>query len=336
MKYLITGSVGFIGFHLCKLILKKRNIQIIGVDNHNNYYDPKLKISRLNLLKKNKNYIHIKSDISDKKNIAKIFKKFKPKFVINLAAQAGVRYSIKNPHAYINSNIQGFINILEECRKHKIAHLIYASTSSVYGANKKLPFSEDQNSNHQLSIYAVTKKTNELMAHTYSYLYNLPTTGLRFFTVYGPWGRPDMALFKFVKAIIKKKKIEVFNFGDHSRDFTYVNDVVMAINKIINKPAKKNKNWNSSNPDPSSSFAPWKIYNIGNSKPVKLLKYIKAIEKNLNIKAKIKFLPMQLGDVEDTFADTSKLVKDFNYKPKTQVKDGIKKFVNWYRAYYKI
>jgi len=336
MKYLITGSAGFIGFHLCQLLLKDKNNKIIGVDNHNSYYDPRLKESRLLLLKKNSNYIHCRVDIADTKSIAKIFKNFKPKFVINLAAQAGVRYSIKNPYVYIKSNINGFINILEESRKNKIRHLVYASTSSVYGANTKLPFAEEHSTNHQLSIYAVTKKSNELMAHAYSYLYNIPTTGLRFFTVYGPWGRPDMALFKFIKAIIKKKKINVFNYGNHSRDFTYVDDIVKTISKIIKKPAKKNQNWISTNPDPSSSFVPWRIYNIGNSKPVKLLKYISAIEKILNIKAKIKFLPLQLGDVKDTFASTTKLFNQFNYKPKTKIIDGIKKFIDWYKNYYNV
>ena len=336
MKYLITGSAGFIGFHLCQLLLKDKNNKIIGVDNHNSYYDPRLKESRLLLLKKNSNYIHCRADIADTKSIAKIFKNFKPKFVINLAAQAGVRYSIKNPYVYIKSNINGFINILEESRKNKIRHLVYASTSSVYGANTKLPFAEEHSTNHQLSIYAVTKKSNELMAHAYSYLYNIPTTGLRFFTVYGPWGRPDMALFKFIKAIIKKKKINVFNYGNHSRDFTYVDDIVKTISKIIKKPAKKNQNWIGTNPDPSSSFVPWRIYNIGNSKPVKLLKYISAIEKILNIKAKIKFLPLQLGDVKDTFASTTKLFNQFNYKPKTKVIDGIKKFIDWYKNYYNV
>jgi len=311
---LVTGSAGFIGFSLCFKLLEKGN-SIIGVDNHNDYYDPKIKQARLKKLLAFKNYKHYKIDIIDKKKIEKVFKAHNPSIVINLAAQAGVRYSMENPYAYINSNVVGFINILENCKNFKIKHLVYASTSSVYGANTKMPFSEHDSVNHPLSIYAATKKSNELMAHSYSYLYQLPTTGLRFFTVYGPWGRPDMALFKFTKAILDEKAINVFNYGNHIRDFTYVDDIVKGVIKILNNPASRNIKWNSKKPDPASSNVPWRIYNIGNNSPVKLMNYIKALEKNLKKKAKINFLPLQPGDVPDTFADVDNLKKKFDYKP---------------------
>jgi len=265
-----------------------------------------------------------------------LFKSFKPQKVVNLAAQAGVRYSIENPLTYINSNIVGFAHILENCRHHKIKHLVYASTSSVYGANTKMPFSEHDSVNHPLSVYAASKKSNELMAHTYSYLHQLPTTGLRFFTVYGPWGRPDMALFKFTKAILQEKPIEVFNHGKHTRDFTYIDDIVEGIIKTLDKPAIGNPNWNSNQPDPASSKAPWKVYNIGNNKPVQLMDYINALEKNLNKKAKINFLPLQPGDVPDTYANTDNLKEKFNYKPSTSVFEGISAFVKWYKDYYQV
>jgi len=275
-------------------------------------------------------------DLKDEKNLEKVFKNHKPSKVVNLAAQAGVRYSMENPLAYINSNIVGFAHILENCRIHKIEHLVYASTSSVYGANTKMPFSEHHSVNHPLSIYAASKKSNELMSHSYSYLYHLPTTGLRFFTVYGPWGRPDMALFKFTKAILNEKTIDVFNHGKHTRDFTYIDDIVEGVIKTLDYPATSNINWNGDQPDPASSKAPWCIYNIGNNKPVQLMDYINALERALGKKAKINFLPLQPGDVQDTYADTDNLNKKFNYKPSTSVAEGVSKFVKWYKDYYKI
>ena len=335
-KYtLVTGSAGFIGFNLCRKLLKNDNY-ILGVDNHNNYYDPKIKNSRLKELEVNPNYTHHKIDITDQKNLENVFKKYNIENVVNFAAQAGVRYSIENPLAYIKSNILGFSHILENCRKYKIKHLVYASTSSVYGANTKMPFSEHDNVSHPLSVYSASKISNELMAHTYSYLFSLPTTGLRFFTVYGPWGRPDMALFKFTKNILEEKPIEVFNHGKHTRDFTYVDDIVEGVTKILNNPATSNIKWDSNQPDPASSKAPWRIYNIGNNKPVKLMDYINALEKALGKKAIINFLPLQSGDVPDTFANIDSLENEFNYKPSTSVMEGIINFVNWYKKYYNV
>jgi UDP-glucuronate 4-epimerase len=333
MKLIITGSAGFLGFSLCTKLLKC-SYEIIGIDNHNNYYDPKLKEARFDKLIKYSNYRHYRIDLSDQESLEKVFKKHKPEIVINLAAQAGVRYSMENPLAYINSNIVGFANILENCRHYNINHLIYASTSSVYGANTKLPFSEHDSANHPLSIYAATKKSNELMSHSYSHLYGLPTTGLRFFTVYGPWGRPDMALFKFTKAILEEKPIEVFNNGQHTRDFTYVDDIVNGIIKVLEKPAKPNLQWKSNQPDPATSKAPWRIYNIGNNKPIELMKYINILEKALGKKAIINFLPLQPGDISNTYADISALKENFNYTPSTKVTEGINNFVNWYKEYY--
>jgi UDP-glucuronate 4-epimerase len=330
---LITGSAGFIGSELC-LRLLKRGKKIIGIDNHNNYYDPELKRNRLKRHLDHINYTHLRIDLSDKEAIENAFDQYKPNQIINLAAQAGVRYSIENPLSYINSNIVGFTHILEGCRNHKVKHLIYASSSSVYGANTKMPFSEHDNVNHPLSLYAASKKSNELMAHTYSYLYNLPTTGLRFFTVYGPWGRPDMALFKFTKSILDDKPINVFNHGKHSRDFTYIDDIVEGIIKTIDNPATINFDWDSNKPDNASSKAPWRIYNIGNNKPVKLMDYIDALEKAIGKKAKINFLPLQSGDVPDTFARVDNLKKDFNYNPSTLVDEGVSNFVKWYKKYY--
>ncbi len=334
-KIIVTGSAGFIGFSLSKKLLE-RGDNIIGIDNHNDYYDPKIKEARLSRLEEYPNYHHTRFDISNKKDLGELFKSYKPIKVVNLAAQAGVRYSIENPNAYIKSNIVGFGNILENCRQYKIQHLVYASTSSVYGANTKMPFSEQDSVNHPLSVYAATKKSNELMAHTYSYLFKLPTTGLRFFTVYGPWGRPDMALFKFTKAILDQKPIDVFNYGKHTRDFTYIDDIVEGVIKTLDNPAVSNNNWDSNQPDPATSNAPWRIYNIGNNKPVQLMEYIDALEKNLKKKAKINFLPLQLGDVPDTYASVDNLKKEFNYKPSTSVFDGVSKFVNWYKDYYQI
>tara|TARA_B110000483_G_scaffold241847_1_gene325931 strand:+ start:358 stop:1365 length:1008 start_codon:yes stop_codon:yes gene_type:complete len=335
MKILVTGSAGFIGSMLC-LKLLERGDEIIGIDNHNDYYDPKIKEARLKKLKEYSNYKHYRLDLCDQKYLKDVFKNHQPIKVVNLAAQAGVRYSIENPLAYINSNIVGFTHVLENCRQHKVEHLVYASTSSVYGSNTKMPFSEHDSANHPLSIYAASKKSNELMAHSYSHLFQLPTTGLRFFTVYGPWGRPDMALFKFTKAILDEKPIDVFNHGKHTRDFTYIDDIVEGVIKIINVPATINDDWKSDLPDPASSKAPWRIYNIGNNKPVKLMDYIDALEQILEKKAKINFLPLQPGDVPDTYADVDNLKEKFNYKPSTSVINGVAEFVKWYKYYYKI
>ena len=332
---LVTGSAGFIGFNLSRKLLE-RGDNIIGIDNHNDYYDPKIKDERLKLLKKYSNYSHYKVDLSNKEGLEEVFKKYNFEKVINLAAQAGVRYSMKNPLAYINSNIVGFAYVLENCLNYKVEHLVYASTSSVYGANTKMPFSEHDCTNHPLSVYAASKKSNELMAHTYSYLYKLPTTGLRFFTVYGPWGRPDMALFKFTKNILEGKPIEVFNHGKHTRDFTYIDDIVDGVIKTLDNNATNNSDWDSNQPDPATSKVPWRIYNIGNNKPVQLMDYISALEKILGKKAKINFLALQPGDVPDTYANVDNLVKKFNYKPSTPVIEGVKNFAKWYRDYYQI
>ena len=334
-KIVVTGSAGFIGFSLCKKLLD-RGDNIIGIDNHNDYYDPKIKDARLQQLDKYPNYQHFRVDLIDKDGLEKIFNDNKPYKVVNLAAQAGVRYSIENPLAYINSNILGFTHILENCRHYKVKHLVYASTSSVYGANTKMPFSEHDSTNHPLSLYAASKKSNELMAHTYSYLYELPTTGLRFFTVYGPWGRPDMALFKFTKAILEGEQIDVFNHGKHTRDFTYIDDIVNGVIKTLDSIANINNDWRGDQPDPASSKAPWRIYNIGNNKPVHLMDYINALEKSLEKKAKINFLPLQLGDVPDTYANINEISDKFKYKPNTSVIDGVNNFVKWYKDYYKV
>jgi UDP-glucuronate 4-epimerase len=333
MNVLVTGSAGFIGSAL-SIRLLNRGDTVVGIDNHNNYYDPALKEARLLLNAEYSNYTHFKIDIKDGEAIKEIFNKYDFKKVVNLAAQAGVRYSIDNPIAYIDSNIVGFAHILENCRHYKVEHLVYASSSSVYGANTKMPFSENDSTNHPLSIYAATKKSNELMAHSYSHLYQLPTTGLRFFTAYGPWGRPDMALFKFTKAILEEKPINVYNNGEHTRDFTYIDDITQGILNALDKPPVGNLKWNSNKPDPASSAAPWSIYNIGNNKPVKLMDYIDVLEKAIGKKASLNFLPLQSGDVPNTFADINNLKQDFNYNPKTSVTEGVKKFIEWYDNYY--
>ncbi len=333
MNILVTGSSGFIGFHVCQFLLK-RGDAVYGIDNMNDYYDVSLKEDRLRILNNFGSFHFYKADISDNESVQEIFKDNQFDCVINLAAQAGVRYSIENPHAYIESNINGFINILEGCRHNKVKHLVYASSSSVYGANETLPFSVHDNVDHPISLYAATKKSNELMAHTYSYLYDLPTSGLRFFTVYGPWGRPDMALFMFTKSILEDKPINVFNHGDMSRDFTFIDDIVSGIIKVADKIPTKNEEWSGFNPDPSSSMAPWKIYNIGNSSPVQLMNFIKAIEKATQKEAILNKMPMQPGDVPSTFADVKSLEEDVGYKSKTKVNEGIKIFVDWYREYY--
>ena len=356
MKILVTGAAGFIGYNLSKR-LAERGDEIVGCDNINDYYDVNLKYGRLEQMGidtkavksgifpdskcKNynsnlfTNYRFTRLDIADKNSLNELFCNEHFDKVCNLAAQAGVRYSLINPYAYINSNIVGFANILELSRQFNIKHLVYASSSSVYGLNETMPFSVQDNVDHPISLYAASKKSNELMAHSYSYLYNLPTTGLRFFTVYGPWGRPDMALFIFVKNILNNKPIDIYNNGNMKRDFTYIDDIVEGIVKVVDHPPKPKKNWNGHTPDPSSSVAPYKIYNIGNSKPVELMDFVEAIEKTLGKKAKKRFMPMQAGDVPNTWADVSNLSKDFNYIPNTSVNTGVKKFVEWYMNFFK-
>ncbi len=333
MKILVTGSAGFIGSALT-IELLKRGDEVIGVDNHNDYYDPNLKAARLSRHKDHPNYKHFNINIEDRKAIEILFNNEHFECVVNLAAQAGVRYSIENPKSYIDTNLVGFGNILEGCRHNKIQNLVYASSSSVYGLNTKQPFSSHQGVNHPISLYAATKKANELMAHTYSHLYNLPTTGLRFFTVYGPFDRPDMALQKFAQCILQNKPIHVFNYGRHKRDFTYIDDIVKGIIRTVDRPAKPNKNWNSDQPDAASSSAPYRIYNIGNNNPVDLMDYIEALEDSFNKKVEKIMLPMQPGDVKDTFADVDDLINDFDYKPKTPLKEGIQYFVQWFKEYY--
>jgi UDP-glucuronate 4-epimerase len=335
MKVLVTGSAGFIGSTLV-LRLLARGDTVIGIDNHNDYYDPAIKEARLARYANHPNYTHLRVDLTDRKAMEDSFATHKPQRVVNLAAQAGVRYSIENPLAYIDSNIVGFAHILEGCRHHGVEHLVYASSSSVYGANTAMPFSVHQNVDHPLSLYAASKKSNELMAHTYSHLYNLPTTGLRFFTVYGPWGRPDMALFKFTKAILAAEPIQVFNYGKHRRDFTYIDDIVEGVIRILDRPAPPNLEWNGALPDPGTSKASWRVYNIGNNSPVELMDYIGALESALGKKAAMELLPLQAGDVPDTYADVEDLVDQFQYKPATSVHDGIARFVAWYRDYFKV
>jgi UDP-glucuronate 4-epimerase len=333
MKVLVTGSAGFIGSNLALRLLDRGDI-VVGLDNHNDYYDPSLKEARLQRLIKYPAYSHIRVDLSDIVAIENIFNRYKPQRVVNLAAQAGVRYSIENPLAYIHSNVVGFAHILECCRHHGIEHLVYASSSSVYGASTSLPFSEHGNVDHPLSLYAASKKSNELMAHAYSHLYKLPTTGLRFFTVYGPWGRPDMALFKFTKSILAGEPIQLFNHGKHLRDFTYIDDIVEGIVRVLDKPATPNIDWSGGHPDPSSSNDPWRVYNIGNNDPVELVDYVKALEDALGRRAEKQFLPLQPGDIPSNQANVDNLSNDFGYRPKTTIKEGIQNFVNWYRSYY--
>lgn len=335
MKVLITGAAGFIGSTLA-LRLLERGDTVIGIDNHNDYYDPQIKEDRLARFADHPAYTHLRLDLADREGVYACFEAHKPQRVVNLAAQAGVRYSIENPLAYIDSNIVGFAHILEGCRHNNIEHLVYASSSSVYGANTTMPFSVHDNVDHPLSLYAASKKSNELMAHTYSHLYNLPTTGLRFFTVYGPWGRPDMALFKFTKAILAGEKIPVFNYGKHRRDFTYVDDIVEGVIRVLDQPAQPNPAWSGANPDAGTSMAPWRVYNIGNNSPVELMDYIAALEKALGKKAEMDMLPLQPGDVPDTYADVSDLVEQFGYKPATPVEQGIARFVAWYRDYFNL
>ncbi|MBN4080090.1 NAD-dependent epimerase [Beggiatoa alba] len=333
MKVLVTGSAGFIGSAL-SIRLLERGDEVIGIDNHNSYYDPALKKARLERHIAHSGYTHIRGDIADRELIENLFKDYKPNRVVNLAAQAGVRYSLENPLAYIDSNLVGFAHILEGCRHNNIEHLVYASSSSVYGSNTKMPFSVHDNVNHPVSLYAATKKANELMAHSYSHLYQLPTTGLRFFTVYGPWDRPDMALQKFTKATLNNEPIKLFNYGNHRRDFTYIDDIVEGVIRVLDKPAEPNSDWNGGNPDSGTSYAPWRIYNIGNNNPVELKDYITALENALGKEAKKELLPLQPGDVPDTYADVDDLIRDFNYKPATTLKRGMKSFVEWFNSYY--
>jgi UDP-glucuronate 4-epimerase len=332
-KILVTGAAGFIGFHLAKRLAGDGEM-VIGLDNVNDYYDVSLKHARLDRLKEEKNFRFIKGDICDRKMVAKLFCDEKFDCVVNLAAQAGVRYSLKNPHAYIESNIVGFMNILEGCRHNGVSHLVYASSSSVYGANTKMPFSVHHNVDHPVSLYAATKKANELMAHTYSSLYGLPTTGLRFFTVYGPWGRPDMALFLFTRAILAGEPIEVFNYGKMQRDFTYIDDIVEGVARVTEAVPGGNSDWSGGAPDPGTSYAPYRIYNIGNNNPVELLYFIETLERCLGKKAKKNLLPIQSGDVPATYADVDDLTKDVGFRPSTRIEDGIRKFVDWYLEYY--
>ncbi len=334
-KILVTGAAGFIGFHT-SLKLLARGETVVGVDNINDYYDVRLKHGRLEQLVGHPNFRFLQLDVADRKAMPKMFADEKFERVIHLAAQAGVRYSLENPHAYIDANLVGFTNILEGCRHSKVAHLTYASSSSVYGANTAMPFSVHQNVDHPLSLYAATKKANELMAHTYSHLYGLPTTGLRFFTVYGPWGRPDMALFIFTKAILEGRPIDVFNGGKMRRDFTYVDDIVEGVIRTSDHTATPNANWNSDKPDPATSKAPYRVYNIGNNQPVELMHMIDTIEKAIGKQAVKNMLPMQPGDVPATFANVDALVEDVGFKPATPIETGIQRFVDWYRGYYKV
>jgi UDP-glucuronate 4-epimerase len=333
MKILVTGVAGFIGMHSAKKLLDDGH-EVIGIDNLNDYYDVTLKEDRLKLLEGYKNFRFLKLDIKDQKDVIDLFKKESPQRVLHLAAQAGVRYSIQNPYVYIDSNIQGFINILEGCRAIKTEHLVFASSSSVYGGNTKVPFSEHDNVDHPVSLYAATKKANELMAHTYSHLYQIPTTGLRFFTVYGPWGRPDMSPMLFTKAILADEPIQVFNHGDMMRDFTYIDDIVASVNETLFKTATPNRNFDGQHPDPATSHAPYRIFNIGNSHPVPLMQFIETIEDALGKKAIKKMMGMQAGDIKITSADTSELNQWVNFKPNTSIKEGVTRFIDWYKTYY--
>jgi UDP-glucuronate 4-epimerase len=333
MKVLVTGSAGFIGSAL-SLRLLERGDEVIGIDNLNDYYDVGLKQARLTRTRDHAGYTDLRIDIEDREAVADAFSRYRPRGVVNLAAQAGVRYSIENPLAYVDTNLSGFAHILEGCRHQAIEHLVYASSSSVYGANTNMPFSVHDNVDHPLSLYAASKKANELMAHTYSHLYRLPTTGLRFFTVYGPWGRPDMALFKFTRAILAGEPIDVFNYGRHRRDFTYIDDIVEGVIRVLDRVPAPNANWSGDAPDSASSTAPYRLYNIGNNHPVELMDYIGTLERCLGKKAQMNLLPLQPGDVPDTYADVQDLVRETGYKPDTPVEVGVSRFVDWYLAYY--
>lgn len=333
MKVLVTGSAGFIGSHL-SIRLLERGDEVVGFDNMSDYYDVSLKEARLARFRDHPNYTHIEADLADRAAVETTFATHKPQRVVNLAAQAGVRYAAENPHVYVSSNVTGFLHILEGCRHYGVEHLVFASTSSVYGANLRMPFSEDQPTEHPLTLYAATKKADEMMAHSYAHLFGLPCTGLRFFTVYGPWGRPDMALFLFTKAILAGKPIKVFNYGKHKRSFTYVDDIVEGVIRALDKPATINDEWNGMLPDPATSRAPYRIFNIGNEQPVELLRYIEVLEKCLNRKATIELLPLQAGDVPDTEADVSRLVANVDYRPVVSIEDGVREFTKWYSEFY--
>ena len=333
-KVMVTGVAGFIGFHLAQRLLKD-GCHVTGIDNLNNYYDVRLKEARLEMLKGQEKFTFFKMDLCDRKDFEKNLEKSSFDVVVNLAAQAGVRYSLENPHAYVDANLAGFVNVLEYCRHNGVKHLVFASSSSVYGANTKMPFSVHHNIDHPVSLYAATKKANELMAHTYSHLYGLHCTGLRFFTVYGPWGRPDMALFLFSRAIMEEKPIKVFNHGKMQRDFTYIDDIIEGVVRIMGKLPEPDKAWNGNNPDPGTSYTSYKIYNIGNNNPVELMKFIETIEKVLGKEAKKEFMDLQPGDVPATYADIEDLINDVGFKPATPIEEGIKRFIAWYKEYYK-
>ncbi|MEX0902070.1 MAG: NAD-dependent epimerase [Pseudohongiellaceae bacterium] len=335
MKILLTGSAGFIG-HALGLRLLERGDEVVGLDNLNDYYDVNLKKDRLRHLQDHSAFTDVRLNLQDTGGVAELFAKHCPQRVVNLAAQAGVRYSLENPHSYIQSNLAGFTNILEGCRHQQVEHLVYASSSSVYGGNTSMPFSVHHNVDHPLSLYAASKKANELMAHTYSHLYRLPATGLRFFTVYGPWGRPDMALFKFTRNMLAGEPIDVFNYGRHRRDFTYIDDIVEGIIRTLDQVAQPDPDWNSNTPDPASSDAPYRLYNIGSNNPVELMRYIEILENCLGVKAEVNLLPLQAGDVPATYADVDALMEDTGYKPATAVETGIERFVRWYRDYYRV
>jgi UDP-glucuronate 4-epimerase len=332
---LVTGAAGFIGFHLCKRLVE-RGEKVVGLDNLNDYYDVNLKLSRLRQLTGERNFRSAKLDLEDRDGVANLFRDEKFGVVINLAAQAGVRYSLINPYSYIDSNITGFLNILEGCRHNEVNHLVFASSSSVYGANTKMPFSVHNNVDHPVSLYAATKKANELMAHTYASLYNIPCTGLRFFTVYGPWGRPDMALFLFTKAVLENRPIDVFNYGKMQRDFTYIDDIVEGVVRVMEKIPGPNPDWSGGDPDSATSYAPYRLYNIGNNNPVELMRFIETIEQCLGKKAEKNLLPIQPGDVPATYADVDDLMNDVGFKPKTSIEEGIREFVKWYKWYYDV
>lgn len=333
MKVLVTGAAGFIGSFTAHRLLD-RGDEVIGLDNLNDYYDVSLKRARLGRLQARSNFAFAQIDIADGAAMDALFAEHRPDRVVHLAAQAGVRYSLENPQAYVDANVTGFLNVLENVRRYGTEHLVYASTSSVYGCNTRMPFSVHDNVDHPVSLYAATKKSNELMAHTYSHLFGVPCTGLRFFTVYGPWGRPDMALFKFTERILAGEPIDVFNYGNHTRDFTYVDDIVEGVVRVLDRPATGNPDWSSDHPDPHSSRAPYRLYNIGSNNPVSLTRYIEVLEETLGIEAKKNYLPLQPGDVPDTFADVTDLIRDAGYKPATPIEDGIRNFVAWYKDYY--
>lgn len=332
-KILVTGAAGFIGYHTSARLLE-RGDEVVGIDNLNDYYDVALKHARLARLEGRKGFTFAKVDLRDQSAMSRTFAEHRPEIVVNLAAQAGVRHSLTHPHVYVESNVVGFLNLLEACRHHPVRHLVFASTSSVYGANTAMPFSAHQNADHPLTLYAATKKANEMMAHSYSYLYGIPATGLRFFTVYGPWGRPDMALYLFTKAILAGEQINIFNNGKMRRDFTYVDDVVEGVIRIADRPAQPDPNWSGKTPDPATSMSPYRLYNIGNSHPAELMRYVEVIESTLGRKARVNFMPMQAGDVPETWADVEDLERDVGYRPTTPIDVGVRCFVDWYRSYH--